>query len=98
MSKEKYVVAELMKAAETYKERNAIYKDSYKIRGQIMEILFPDGIQLKTAKDYNRFGMFTGVMTKMMRYAAQMQDGGHYDSAHDAAVYAMMLNEIDHET
>ena len=97
MSNEKYVVTELRKAIDTYKERNAVYKDTYKIRGKVMEAIFPDGVVLKTAKDFNRFGMFTGVISKMIRYAAQLDNGGHYDSAHDAEVYAAMLNEIENE-
>jgi len=96
-SDEKFVVKELMAAAELYKERNAEYGDNYKKVGQLMLAYFPDGITLKEEKDFIRYSMFSAVVNKMFRYAVKFDDGGHYDSARDAAVYATMLNEIDHE-
>jgi hypothetical protein len=33
-------------------------------------------------------------MGKVTRYAAQFENGGHLDSAHDACVYAAMLEEL----
>lgn len=97
MSKDKFVVKELKEAAELYKERNETYGDNYKRVGKLMLAYFPNGIELKTEKDFIRYSMFSAVVNKMFRYAAQFNNGGHYDSARDAAVYAMMLNEVDHE-
>lgn len=95
MKNKSFVVKELEAAIETYKNKNKLYGESYKKSGQIKEILFPDGILLKTEKDFNRFAMMGAVLNKMIRYAAQFEKGGHTDSARDAIVYAAILREID---
>lgn len=84
-------------AAEIYEQRQAIYGDNYKRFGHVMAILFPDGLTLKTGNDFNRFGVLTQVVSKITRYAAQFNNGGHPDSLDDASVYAMMLQELDSE-
>lgn len=78
-----------------YRERNALYGDNYKQFGHVMARLFPGGVQLKTADDFNRFALFMHVQHKISRYAQQFASGGHPDSLDDAAVYAQMLQEID---
>lgn len=78
-----------------YRERNALYGDNYKQFGHVMARLFPGGVQLKTADDFNRFALFMHVQHKISRYAQQFAGGGHPDSLDDAAVYAQMLQEID---
>jgi hypothetical protein len=34
------------------------------------------------------------ALTKLQRYAESLGTGGHADSAHDAAVYSAMLEEL----
>lgn len=85
----------LHKAAETYKERNKSYGDNYKTFGHIMICLFPDGLNLETVDDHNRFGIFVQVVSKLTRYAANFSKGGHEDSLHDSIVYNAMLAELD---
>ncbi len=98
MKKQKtFAVTELEDGAKTYFERNKIYGESYKQKGKIMEILFPDGLTLKTADEFNRYSMMGAVIGKMIRYSSQFKEGGHYDSAHDAMVYAALLNEVDND-
>lgn len=92
-----FVPDELLKKAEIYKERNKIYGDNYKRFGPIMQLLFPNGIELKTKDDLNRFGILVQVVAKVTRYCQNFEDGGHDDSLDDAAVYAMMLKELDAE-
>jgi len=87
----------LRKAAETYEERNKIYGDNYKHFGHIMARLFPTGIELITPDDHNRFGVFVQVVSKLTRYSANFEKGGHPDSLHDAIVYNAMLAELDYE-
>lgn len=95
--KKSYVSKKLTDASKTYEQRNAMYKDAYKNHGYAMAGFFPDGVQLNTPEDFNRFGLFSAVVGKLNRYARQFEDGGHEDSLDDASVYAQMLNEIDHE-
>lgn len=84
----------LMQSADTYDERNAIYGDTYKDIGDVLDIMVlnPD---LNTPQDHNRFRLFSDVVSKLMRYAAQFNNGGHADSLHDAITYAAMLSETD---
>lgn len=87
----------LRKAAGIYDERNALYGDNYKRFGKIMTQIFPDGLVIKTADDWNRVGIWVQKMAKVTRYAAQFTKGGHEDSLDDDAVYTMMLQELDEE-
>jgi hypothetical protein len=87
----------LRNAAKIYEDRNKIYGDNYKRFGEIMHSLFPNGLTLHNADDFNRFGVFVQVVSKATRYAENFVRGGHSDSLDDAAVYAMMLQELDSE-
>lgn len=78
-----------------YEQRNQLYGDNYKRFGKIMAILFPNGIDLQNADDFNRFGIFVQVVSKITRYAENFSRGGHDDSLDDNAVYSMMLKELD---
>jgi hypothetical protein len=84
----------LAKAAETFRERNALYGNNYVQFGPIAAAMFPEGLTLKSAEDFARFGVFVQALSKFTRYAANLQDGGHRDSAHDMAVYGAMLEEL----
>lgn len=88
------VPAILTESAQTYYERNSMYGDNYKLFGEMMMKMFPDGLVLKTPDDFNRFNMFTQCVGKMTRYAQMFDKGGHQDSAHDACVYSAMLQEV----
>lgn len=85
----------LRDTAGIFEERNKIYGDNYKRFGNIMLQLFPDGLELKTAADFNRYGIFVQIVSKVTRYAEQFNNGGHADSLDDNAVYSMMLQELD---
>lgn len=85
----------LVKAADLYRERNSLYKDDYKKIGNIWRELLPEGANLKTTADFNRFSLMLMILAKVSRYARNFNDGGHDDSLNDLAVYAMMLKEVD---
>jgi len=78
-----------------YEQRNQLYGDNYKRFGKIMDILFPGGICLQNEDDFNRFGIFVQVVSKITRYAENFSRGGHDDSLDDNTVYSMMLKELD---
>lgn len=78
-----------------YAQRNALYKDNYKHFGTTLIGIFPEGLNLKTAEDFNRFAIFVLMMSKLTRYGASVATGGHADSLDDLAVYAQMLREYD---
>lgn len=78
--------------AATFKERNAIYGDNYKVVGRLMAVLFPEGVELKTELDHVRWHLFELQIVKMTRLA----NAGlaHIDSIHDIAVYGAMLEAV----
>jgi hypothetical protein len=73
--------------AATYRERNATYGNNCTKVGQILAILYPDGMQLKTADDFTRWHLVDWMVGKLTRFAC----GNHLDSIHDLAVYAAMV-------
>lgn len=81
----------LAEMAKTFKERNAVYDDNYKMVGPIMGILFPNGAPHEVLSD-NSFHLFELVVVKMTRLA--ISNLKHKDSAHDAAVYMAMIESI----
>lgn len=88
----------LRKGADTYEERNQVYGDSYKVYGAVMKAMFPDGLpDFATVADFNRLGVFNMIVSKLMRYASNIGNGGHFDSALDLSVYAAMLAELTEE-
>jgi hypothetical protein len=57
--------------------------------------MFPD--TEITVDGFNRLGVFVQCLSKLTRYAENMNTGGHYDSALDLSVYAAMLAELTKE-
>lgn len=81
-------------ALKTFKERAAVYGDSYTRHGAVMAALFPDGLTLTTQDDYNRFGILNMQVSKLIRYTQSWEDR-HIDSSHDMGVYCFMQEELD---
>ena len=65
------------------------------IGGKAMEAIFPEGLTIKTADDWNRIHLFLLNMVKVTRYANNYNTGGHEDSLRDAIVYNAMLQFVD---
>jgi len=78
-----------------YAERNKLYGNNYKSFGNILSGMFPNGLCLHTAEEFNRFALFLQIIHKQTRYARSIISGGHADSLDDTAVYAQMLREYD---
>lgn len=76
----------------TFRARNAIYGDNYKVVGAVMAALFPNGVELKTPLDFVRWHLFELKVVKLTRLA----NAGlaHIDSIHDDAVYGAMLEAV----
>lgn len=90
----KTVPERLAELGEIYKERNKTYGDNFLYFGKMMLGMFPNGLELKTEEDFNRFGIFMQICTKVSRYG-QTFKLGHADSLDDIAVYAMMQRYVD---
>lgn len=85
----------LLDAEQLYIERHQIYGDNYLEFGSVMVGMFPKGIKLTTAEDFNRFGLLVQIISKLKRYAENFTSGGHPDSSADLVVYGAMLQEVD---
>lgn len=95
----KSVPDRLKSLGDIYRERNKLYGSNYKQHGHLLASMFPNGLTLKTAEDFNRFAMFIQVTHKVTRYGKSIEfgQGGHLDSCDDIAVYCQMLAEYDEE-
>lgn len=82
----------MAKASKTFEERNAQYKDNWKIVGAVMEAFFPDGIELRTKEDHEVYHLFELLVVKLTRFVTS--EFTHIDSIHDPAVYAAMIESI----
>jgi len=78
-----------------YKERNAVYGDTYKNFGRVMKGFFPNPVTLAAEEDWNRLSLFFHLADKLARYAGTLKTGGHVDSLDDLSVYSQMLQEYD---
>lgn len=87
----------LEEAAKTYAERNAVYGDNFVVVGSVMAAMFPRGVTLTTADDWNRLHILLLGVVKQTRYVENWSRGGHQDSIRDHTVYGAMLEAIDRE-
>jgi len=84
----------LADGAATFRQRNAVYGDTYLNFGKAAAAMFPNGLTIPADPEaFNRLGNFVQCLGKVMRYASNLEQGGHQDSAHDLMVYAAMLEE-----
>ena len=81
----------LQKALDTFHDRGSVYRDNHQRLGATIAALFPDGIEIKSADDHERFALIVLLLVKLTRYAVEWTNGGHRDSIHDCIVYAAML-------
>jgi hypothetical protein len=84
----------LQQMANTYRERNAVYGDNFRMVGPMMRILFPNGVPASVVHS-DQFHLFELILVKLSRFA--ISNLQHKDSIHDAAVYAAMIEGIINE-
>ena len=75
--------------ASTFKERNAVYGNNAEVVGRVMAALFPNGVKLKTPKDFELWHLLELVIVKLTRFT--QSELTHEDSIHDLAIYAAMV-------
>ena len=93
-----YVTNLLNESAALFRERNAVYKDNFRMVGRIMIAMFGDNPpELKTEADYNRWHLFELFIVKLSRYSTNYNGGGHSDSVDDMIVYLAMVAAMDAE-
>lgn len=92
------VADDLRLAASLFEDRNREYGEAYKIVGDVLEKMFPNGIALNTKEDHVRYHLLGWAVGKLVRYSANFNNGGHDDSIKDAGVYCAILRNFDEET
>ena len=85
----------LRDCADLFEERNAIYGDSYKRVGDIIQALGLKEVHLTTGHQVSRFVCLIQMVYKFTRYCEKFESGGHPDSLADLSVYATMMAELD---
>jgi hypothetical protein len=94
------VAGNLMRAAETFEERNRLYGENYKHIGKLLLDFFEHAggfPEIKTIEEASRLNLVISCAAKLQRYCTSFKTGGHKDSAHDLSVYAAMLEELTNE-
>lgn len=89
----------LIDLAEIRKSKNEEYMDkdresNYHKHGKVMFALFPNGIELKSVEDFNRYAILDMIVGKLTRYSNNFETG-HEDSLIDLSIYCQMLRELD---
>lgn len=81
----------LQEMSDTFRERNAVYGDNYKMVGKLMAVLFPNGVS-KEILHSDQFHLFELKLVKLSRFAISGLQ--HQDSIHDDGVYSAMIESI----
>lgn len=91
------VVEKLREWTATYKAKNENYGNSWLLTGQILALIFPQGVMLDTPRKFIVIGMVTRMLDKILRYAnleltAEQDKVGEKssESAFDLGVYGFM--------
>lgn len=87
----------LENSASIHESKNEEYGDAYKLHGDVMQALFPDGIELVSVDDQGRYALINMIAGKLLRYTRNFQEG-HPDSLVDMIAYVAMLRELDGES
>jgi|688.fasta_scaffold1901830_1 hypothetical protein len=82
--------------AKTFRERNLLYGDNYLNVGKVFQQLFPEGVEIKSEKDWDFIISLMNCQFKLMRAAVHfsINHEAHADSIHDLMVYAAMFAEV----
>lgn len=79
---------------EIIEERNKIYGNSFEKVGQILAILFPDGIKINSEIDHIKFDLLKNLVGKITRFSNNFPAEFHKDSIIDIANYATILLSV----
>lgn len=77
--------------AKTFRERNAVYGDNYKMVAKLVAVLFPNGVPPELVVT-DQWHLFELKLVKLSRFA--ISNLTHQDSIHDDGVYSAMIEAI----
>lgn len=91
------VAEELLRASELFRQRGKVYGKNYKDFGPVAHTMLA-GMRVESSGDFARLGVLVQIISKLTRYCANFNRGGHDDSLMDLSVYAQMLRELDQDS
>lgn len=77
--------------ADTFRQRNAVYGDNFRMVGKLMAVFFPNGVPAEILHS-DQFHLFELKLVKLSRFA--ISGLKHQDSIHDDGVYSAMIEQI----
>lgn len=77
--------------ADTFRLRNAVYGDNYKMVAKLVAALFPNGVPPELVVT-DQWHLFELKLVKLSRFA--ISNLTHQDSIHDDGVYSAMIESI----
>lgn len=80
---------------ELFRQRNAVYGDTYLDFGKLLMGLFPNGLTVSSEEEASRLAIVMHIADKLARYAKALNTGGHPDSLDDISVYAQLCQHAD---
>jgi sugar lactone lactonase YvrE len=100
MPRQREYIDVLKKAIKIQQERGSTYRvdgrDGHTAHADILEALFPNGLDFD-ATTAEKFIVLNNIIGKVVRYALQLKNGGHEDSAMDICVYGAILAAFHEE-
>jgi hypothetical protein len=89
------ITDQLDKARTILKQREETYgEEGYVIAGNVMDSLFPHGVNLKGPKQFAIFVNLCIMLGKIARVCNNINNDGHQDSADDLINYSAILSAI----
>lgn len=88
------IASVLHDAGNLAEEKFKQYGNVYDQVGEMMMILFPNGMHATTAKEATMYSVITWILCKLCRYATSPGEEAKLDSLRDALVYAAMAYTV----
>lgn len=94
LSRKSPVARVLDDAAELAESKFAQYGNVYDQVGEMMTIMYPNGMQISNSKQATLYSVITWILCKLCRYATSKSPAAQEDSLKDLVVYAAMAYAV----
>lgn len=84
------IAFELRELSQLAQKKYETYGNTYELEGEIMNLLFPEGLTLNSKEAHSYYGILTWIIGKLCRCAHSKDPYAIIDSLRDMAVYSTM--------